>query len=315
MRRTIGLLYDPHIVAGGRDGYDGVPTVEAAIDRLNEVPVDWTVVGGDLRHLLGAANEHNDGRTDWGGWHGDPDNYFYRRDFGRAKRLFDERLDGDYVVARGNNDRPLDVYREYFPAEAFPQWGWFVEDGARYVVLDTNPHPGHHALRDQQNFVSAPQISMLERLMDTDPEIPTFVFLHAPVAKHQGIDDWETGHTAAYKLTLNYPTVQRVLARGTRCSSTAVTTGRTTAVASRSSTASATSSRATSSTTATRTTAVTCGGCESTPTGTSRRSTTTTWGRERTADSPERSGKHRILIPIDPCPTRTTSTRPTTYRP
>lgn len=212
--QTVGLLYDPHIVAGGRDGYDGVPTVEAAIDRLNDVPVDWTVVGGDLRHLLGAANEHNDGRTDWGGWHGDPDNYFYRRDFGKAKRLFDERLDGDYVVARGNNDRPLDVYRESFPADSFPQWGWFVEDGARYVVLDTNPHPGYHALRDQQNFVSAPQISMLERLMDDDPEIPTFVFLHAPVAKHDGIDDWETGHTAAYKLTLNYPTVQRVLARG-----------------------------------------------------------------------------------------------------
>ncbi|WP_324760957.1 metallophosphoesterase family protein [Haloarcula sp. GH36] len=214
MTRTIGLLYDPHIVEGDRDGYDGVPTVEAAIDKLNDLSVDWTVLGGDLRHLLGAANQYNFDRTDWGGWHGDPDNYFYHRDFERAKTIFDERLESDYFVARGNNDRPLDVYREYFPADEFPQWGWFTEDEARYVILDTNPHLGYHSLRDQQNFVSAPQISMLERLMDDDAEIPTFVFLHAPVAKHEGIDSWDTGPNAAYSLTLNYPTVQRVLERG-----------------------------------------------------------------------------------------------------
>lgn len=214
MARTIGMIYDPHIVEGDRDGYDGVPTVEAAIDKLNEVGVDWTVLGGDLRHLLAASSEFNFDRTDWGGWHGDPDNYFYHRDFGKAKAMFDDRLDGDYFVVRGNNDRPLDVYREYFPADEFPQWFWFTEDGARYVGLDTNPHLGYHSLRDQQNFVSAPQISMLERLMDEDPGVPTFVFLHAPVAKHEGIDAWDTGRNAAYYLTLNYPTVQRVLERG-----------------------------------------------------------------------------------------------------
>lgn len=214
MTHTIGMIYDPHLVEGNRDGYDGVPTVETAIDKLNDVDVDWTVIGGDLRHLLAASSEYNFDRTDWGGWHGEEDNYFYRRDFALAKSTFDDRLDGEYFVARGNNDRPLGVYREYFPEAEFPQWCWFVEDGARYVILDTNPHQGYHSLRDQQNFVSAPQISMLERLMDEDSEIPTFVFLHAPVAKHDGIDSWDTGRNAAYYLTLNYPTVQRVLSRG-----------------------------------------------------------------------------------------------------
>lgn len=215
MGSTIGLLYDMHVVAGDRDEYDGVPTVERAIDKLNDVGIDWTVVGGDIRHLLAPANEHNDGITDWGNWHGDPDNYYYRDDFERAKVLLDDRLDCEYVVARGNNDRPVDVYREFFPAEEFPLWGWFEDDGVRYVVLDSNPHQAHHSLTETQNFVSAPQLSMLERLVDRDPSIPTFVFVHAPLAKHTELtDNWETGHNAAYFLTLNHRSVQAILERG-----------------------------------------------------------------------------------------------------
>lgn len=211
MARTIGLLYDPHVISGDRRANDGVATTRAAMEKLREVGVDWTVIGGDLVNLTTPMA----GNVEWGEWHGDPDNYYYRDDFRRAKELFDDGLDGEYHVVRGNVDRPLSVYREFFPAEEFPQWQWFVEDGARYVFLDSSPHEGYHHLTECQNFVSSPQLAMLERLMDRDPEIPTFVFVHAPLAEHTELhDDWNTGVEAGYYLTRNYLSVQRVLERG-----------------------------------------------------------------------------------------------------
>ena len=214
--RTIGLLFDPH-VADGADphiapgAHDGTGVVNAAIDKLQEVGVDWTVVGGDLRHLISPIH----GDTDWGGWHGETNNEYYHQDWALAKELFEERLE-EYYPIRGNLDRPLSLYREYFPAEEYPLWYWFEDDGARYVFLDTNPHEGYHTLTEAQNFVSAPQLSMLERLMDEDPEVPTFVFAHAPLAKHHDVidDDLGTGHAGVYFYTLNYLSVQRVLERG-----------------------------------------------------------------------------------------------------
>lgn len=183
--------------------------VQRAISKLNEKDVDWTVVGGDLRLLSPWEDE-----TDWGGWDGDPDNYFYREEFGKSKAFIEEHLDSEYYIIRGNNERPLSVYREYFPEEEHPLWFWFEDDGARYVFLDSNPHDGYHVLTEIQNFVSSPQIAMLERLMDDDPEIPTFVFVHAPLAKHTEIDDnWETKKNP-YFFTLNYQIVQSVLERG-----------------------------------------------------------------------------------------------------
>lgn len=218
MSRTIGLLYDTHVIAGDRQETDGVEVTMAAIEKLNEVGVDWTVMGGDMRTLTPPFFEQND----WGRWHGDPDNYYYREDFEKIKGILDGELDSEYFVIRGNNERPLDVYREFFPEEEYPLWYWFVDEGARYVFLDSNPHGGYHGFMDTQNFVSAPQIAMLERLMDDDPEIPTFVFCHVPLAKHTEIrNDWasttfgsEGQSAAAYFITLNYPTVQRVLERG-----------------------------------------------------------------------------------------------------
>lgn len=209
--RTIGLVFDPHVVADDRRSTDGVAVVRAAVEKLNDVGVDWTVIGGDCRPMTTPVAGH----TDWGGWHGDPENYYYRAGFERAKELFDT-LDSDYHVIRGNNDRPLSVFRETFPEEEHPRWGWFEEDGARYVFLDSNPHQGYHQLTECQNFVSSPQLSMLERLMDRDPETPTFVFCHAPLAKHTELhDDWETRFTGGYYVTANHLSVQHVLERGT----------------------------------------------------------------------------------------------------
>jgi 3',5'-cyclic AMP phosphodiesterase CpdA len=211
MPQTVGLLYDPHIIAGGRRSNDGVATTKAAIAKLNEVGVDWTVIGGDLVNLTTPVAGH----VEWGDWHDDPDNYYYRDDFRRAKELFDQYLDSTYHVSRGNVDRPLSVYREFFPESDFPQWQWFTEDGARYVLLDSSPHEGYHPLTETQAFVSAPQLSMLERLMDQDPEIPTFVFIHAPLASHDELEDgWDTGFQGAYYRTNNYLSVQDILERG-----------------------------------------------------------------------------------------------------
>lgn len=206
--RTIGLLYDLH-VGVGRYEHEDESVQRAAVDKLNSVGVDWTLVGGDLR-LLSPWEEE----TQWGEWHGDPEDAFYHSEFERAKRLLDDRLESDYYVIRGNNERPMSAYRKHFPESVFPQWFHFEDDGARYVFLDTNPHEGYHPLTEIQNFVTTPQVSMLERLMDDDPEIPTFVFSHAPLCKHTELDgNWET-RSKPYFFVLNYKTVQRVLARG-----------------------------------------------------------------------------------------------------
>jgi hypothetical protein len=212
--QRIGLIYDPHIVAETRSGYghDGVEVVREAIEKLNAVGVDWTVVGGDCRTFITPTSDRT---APLGTWDGDPDDEYYREDFEKAKRIFDEHLDSEYFVIRGNNDRPLEVFRDVFPAADHPQWFWFVEDGARYVFLDSNPHQGYHHLTENQNFVSAPQISMLQRLVDEDPTVPTFVFVHAPLAKHEELrDDWETGVYGGYYVTVNHPAVQRVLGQG-----------------------------------------------------------------------------------------------------
>ncbi|SEP02993.1 hypothetical protein SAMN04487948_11162 [Halogranum amylolyticum] len=206
--RTIGLLYDLH-VGVGRYEYEDESVQHAAIDKLNEVGVDWTLAGGDLR-LLSPWEEE----TEWGSWHDDSDDAFYHSEFRRAKELLDNRLESDYYVIRGNNERPMSAYRKHFPADEFPQWFHFEDDGARFVFLDSNPHEGYHPLNEIQNFVTAPQISMLERLMDEDDEIPTFVFCHAPLCRHYELDDnWET-HSKPYFYVLNCKTVQAVLERG-----------------------------------------------------------------------------------------------------
>jgi hypothetical protein len=214
MVRTVGLLFDPHIVAGDRRSHDGVAVVTRAIEKLNEVGVDWTLIGGDFRSF-NPPHPSLHGTDWWGSWDGDQSNYYWREDFRKAKALFDDRLEGPYYAIRGNNDRPLSVFREFFPEEEYPQWFWFVDDGARYVFLDSNPDPGYHLLDERQNFVSAPQLSMLERLMDADADIPTFVFCHTPLTKHRDISDgWDVGKGSAYWVTLNYPSVQHILERG-----------------------------------------------------------------------------------------------------
>jgi hypothetical protein len=213
MARTIGLLFDPHIVAGDRREHDGVDVVERAIDKLNAVGVDWTLVGGDFRSF-NPPQPSTDNVGWWGSWD-DQSNYYWREDFRKAKALFDDRLEGHYYAIRGNNDRPLEVYREFFPRDEFPRWFWFEEDGARYVFLDSDPDAGYHILDERQNFVSAPQVSMLERLMDEDAEIPTFVFCHTPLTKHRRIaDGWDVGKGSGYRVALNYQSVQHVLERG-----------------------------------------------------------------------------------------------------
>ena len=215
--RTVGMLFDMHVMSdlhaepGERRDYDGVPRARRAVRRLNDLGVDWTVVGGDLRTLA----SRDPSRTDWGNWHGHADNEYYRDDYERAIDVLDG-LDAPYYPIRGNHDRPVSVWEEFFPPEAYPRWFFLEDGGARYVFLDSNPHEGYHHLTQTQNFVSAPQLSMLERLMDDDPEVPTFVFCHAPLAAHTDLHpEWASGRTGAYRITLNYPSVQRVLERGT----------------------------------------------------------------------------------------------------
>lgn len=206
--RTIGLLYDLHIGIG-RYEHEDERVQHAAIDKLNEVGVDWTLAGGDLRLLSPWEAE-----TQWGEWHGDPTDAFYHSEFGRAKALLEERLDSPYYVIRGNNERPLSAFRRHFPTSDFPPWFYFEDDGARYVFLDTNPQAGYHPLGEIQNYLTSPQLSMLERLMDENPDIPTFVFAHAPLCKHTELDrNWET-NAKPYFFVLNYQTVQRILERG-----------------------------------------------------------------------------------------------------
>lgn len=125
-------------MSGGRCRWARTPTY---LGRHSE----WTV----KRSILGLAgfrptSSHSPGRTDWGGWHGDPDNKYYRKDFRRTKALLDDELDGEYHLIRGNHDRPLSVWQEFFPPNEYPPWFHFREDGARYVFLDSNPHQGYH---------------------------------------------------------------------------------------------------------------------------------------------------------------------------
>lgn len=211
MTARIGLLFDMHVTNGKRRDYDGVPRAERGIDVLNDRDVDWTLAGGDLRTL--ASNDPD--RVEWRDWHGDPADEYYGSDYEVARALLDDRLDSPYRAIRGNHDRPLSVWEEHFPPAEHPRWGHWRADGVRYVLLDTNPHAGYHHLTQTQNYVSAPQLSMLDRLFDADGEVPTFVFSHAPLTKHHDLGgEWETGRTAAYRFVLNYPAVQRRLARG-----------------------------------------------------------------------------------------------------
>lgn len=215
MTRTIGMVYDPHITAGDRRKHDGVATVTQALEKLNEVGVDWTVIGGDVRSLATPAVIDESSPVDWGGWDGQEENAYYRNDFQKAKALFEKVLDSPYYVIRGNNDRPLPIYQSVFSQKDHPRWGHFIDDGARYVFLDSNPDIGYHMLNERQNFVSAPQLSMLDRMMDEEPEIPTFVFCHAMLAKQPGYGpNWDTGLKGAYYVTTNYPSVQFRLERG-----------------------------------------------------------------------------------------------------
>lgn len=212
---TIGLIYDTH-VTDNRKTYDGVPTTEAAIDKLNSVGVDWTVHGGDLRPLASTSAT----AMDWGGWDG-ADNPYYESDFAVIKDLMENRLNSDYYVVRGNHDRPVTVCQDYFPSEEYSPsddhgntetyWGVEDEADARFVYLDSCPLPGYHVADQGQNFVSSPQLSMVERLMDADPSKPTFVFVHAPLKSVEG----SGGKVDTYDTCLNYPSVREALERGT----------------------------------------------------------------------------------------------------
>lgn len=207
----IGLLFDLHVTQGQRRAYDGVERARRGFEILNEKGVDWTLLGGDLRSLASKTTE----RVSWGEWHGDRDDQYYRKDFRRVKRLLDTELDAPYRVIRGNHDRPLSVFQEVFPPERYPRYWATREGGVRHVFLDSSPNAGYHALYQTQNFVTAPQLSMLDRLFDEDDETPTFVYCHTPLTTFPTLEsNWEQGRTGAYRYTLNYPAVQRRLERG-----------------------------------------------------------------------------------------------------
>ncbi|AHG00914.1 hypothetical protein HALLA_12080 [Halostagnicola larsenii XH-48] len=206
----IGLLADTHI-ADSRRTENGVSKSNDAVSRLNSENVDWNVHLGDIRPLGPTTSDIN-----WGNWA--TDNKYYKSDFEVAQNQVLSNLNGDLrIIARGNHDRPLDIYREYFPRDEYPRYGSFEEDGVRHVWLDTHPYQGHHELHQVGAMVSPDQISFLHRLMDDDPDIPTFVYAHAPLAAFDygdlSAEDWYTDYRE-YFYCSNAPHVQNVLERG-----------------------------------------------------------------------------------------------------
>jgi hypothetical protein len=224
--RTLGLLYDTHVYSGSRRSDNAEQYTKTAIDKLNSVGVDFTVHGGDLRPFGSVTSPD---KVDWGGWDGS-DNPYYEADFGVIKDLLETRLNSDYYLVRGNHDRPLPIVKEYFPPEQYSPsddlgntehyFGVEETGGARYIYLDSNPTEGYHAEEQNQQFVSAPQISMISRLMNADPDIPTFVFSHAMLVPHGEVSGsitnttFNTGREASYFQTRNSLSVRAALEEG-----------------------------------------------------------------------------------------------------
>ena len=215
---TIGLLYDTHVTYGTRKAGDGQAQMDAAIDKINEQAPDWTVHGGDIRPLSPMTSPNE---VDWGGWDGDDDNVFYHKDFNEAKTRLENRLNSEYRVCRGNHDRPYHVLQDYFPSDRHSPnaesaedgdpagyYGSEIVNGVRYVYLDSNGTMGYSAQDQIEAWVSANQLSMLDRLADDDSNIPTFVFLHNPLVQHGNDYNYKSGKAYNYELIYNRTSVR-----------------------------------------------------------------------------------------------------------
>ena len=71
-----------------------------------------------------------------------------------------------------------------------------------------------YAAQDQlEAWITANQLSMLDRLADDDPDIPTFVFLHNPFVMHENGYNFASEKANIYELIYNRSAVRARLER------------------------------------------------------------------------------------------------------
>jgi len=126
-------------------------TARSAIEQVNQYPVDFTIVNGDL-------------------------SAFYNRDeFEFAKELLD-RLNKPYYVLRGNHDRkgeqPEDWFKKVFNLEESAYS--FSHQGFLFICLDDT------RLDNGLGEIPEKEFAWLEKTLAANRQMPTFIFSHRP---------------------------------------------------------------------------------------------------------------------------------------
>jgi 3',5'-cyclic-AMP phosphodiesterase len=126
-------------------------TVRNAVDRINQLPIDFTVVDGDL--------------SAW----------FNKDEFELAKSFLD-KLQKPYHVLRGNHDRqgshPEDWFKKVFNLDQ--SYYSFEQKGVRFICLDDS------RLSDGWGEISDEEFSWLEKELASHKSQPTFILSHRP---------------------------------------------------------------------------------------------------------------------------------------
>jgi 3',5'-cyclic AMP phosphodiesterase CpdA len=128
-------------------------TNEAAVADINSSAAELTVVTGDL--------------TSW----------FTAPEFKAMKDILDQ-LQQPYSVIRGNHDRVENYPEDYFLKVFGLQQGWYSFDhqGFHFVCLDDN------RLSDGYEAFPEEEFQWFERDLAAHRQMPTFVFVHRPIA-------------------------------------------------------------------------------------------------------------------------------------
>lgn len=128
-------------------------TGEAAVDQINRSDAELVIVLGDL--------------SSW----------FTEPEFLAAKVILD-RLQAPYYVLRGNHDRVENYPEDYFLKVFGLEKGWYSFDhqGFHFVCLDDN------RLSDGWQAFPEEEFQWLEQDLQSHRQLPTFVFVHRPMA-------------------------------------------------------------------------------------------------------------------------------------
>jgi len=126
-------------------------TIRNAIEQINALPIDFTIVDGDL--------------SAW----------FNKDEFELAKSYLD-KLQKPYYVLRGNHDRqgvhPEDWFKKVFKLDQ--SYYSFEHKGFRFICLDDT------RLSDGWGEISNDEFSWLEKELAAHKSQPTFIFIHRP---------------------------------------------------------------------------------------------------------------------------------------